>query len=612
MGNAHPAAFPVPPAGRPIGPHIPKIRSHILLFPNSSPYDPVMERSSVSGKATGDGMGKGFFGNFRIRTRVLALSCLCGASLAVFAVVAYGILGAVKVHGPYYQSIVQGKDIIADILPPPEYLLESYLNAFQLAADQDKAGREALIAKSKSLRDDYEQRHAFWMKDLADGPLKKVLTEASYAPGMEFLETKDKEFIPAILRGDLAKAQALLQGPLTEEYQRHLSAILETVKLATDRNLADEAAADAKILSGTRLLIGSGAVLLLLSLLAGFGLSGSIASALSKVIGTLTEGSSRIGEASSELGAGSQVLAEGVSSQASALEETSALLEEMSAGTRRNSQGAREANSMAEEAQRAVEGSLERMARMGTAIDKIKNSSLETAKILKTIDEIAFQTNLLALNAAVEAARAGEAGKGFAVVAEEVRNLAQRSAEAARSTSALIEESKRNAENGVAVSAEAAESLGKIVEQVRKLALIIGEVAAASEEQAKGIGQIGSSVSQIDHVTQGNAASAETSAAAGQELLGQVDGLRHAIEVLAVLVYGQGETPKLLPETRKPAAEGPPMAVPAPSASYRQAGSPGWVGARQGNAPARQNLASASTNPRRSPARGEKPAVGAR
>jgi methyl-accepting chemotaxis protein len=575
-----------------------------------------MERSSKNEEAMGNSIGKGFFGNFRIRTRVLALSGLCGASLAVFAIVAYGILAAVKVHGPYYQSIVQGKDIIADILPPPEYLLESYLNAFQLAAEQDKARREALIAKSKSLRDDYEQRHAFWLKDLGDGPLKKILTEGSYAPGMEFLETKDKEFIPAILRGDQAKAQALLQGSLTEEYQRHLSAILETVTLATERNQADEAAADAKILNGTRLLVGSGIALLLLSLLAGFALSGSIASALSRVIATLTEGSSRIGEASSELGEGSQVLAEGVSAQASALEETSAALEEMSAGTRHNSQGARQANSMAEDAKRAVEGSLERMQRMGTAIDRIKNSSLETAKILKTIDEIAFQTNLLALNAAVEAARAGEAGKGFAVVAEEVRNLAQRSAEAAKSTSALIEESKRNAENGVAVSAEAAESLANIVEQVRKLAGIIGEVAAATEEQAKGIGQIGSSVTQIDQVTQANAASAENSAAAGQELLQQVGGLRQAIEVLAVLVHGQGETPELPMETRRSAPKIAPTALPYPFAQPRQAASPDWVGAGERSAPARRNPASAGADPgpglARGPARGDRPAVGVR
>jgi methyl-accepting chemotaxis protein len=224
--------------------------------------------------------------------------------------------------------------------------------------------------------------------------------------------------------------------------------------------------------------------------------------------------------------------------QASSLEETSASLEELSSMTKQNSDNARQANAMAGEASASAMESRQAMDRMGDAIGKIKASADETAKIIKTIDEIAFQTNLLALNAAVEAARAGDAGKGFAVVAEEVRNLARRSAEAAKSTASLIEGSQKNADNGVAVSGEVARFLGQIAEKVQKLSGLVGEVSAASEEQTKGISQISIAVTEMDKVTQGNAASAEESASASEELFAQAKELGDMVSSLVGLVNG--------------------------------------------------------------------------
>ncbi|OHB53934.1 MAG: hypothetical protein A2Y12_12135 [Planctomycetes bacterium GWF2_42_9] len=280
------------------------------------------------------------------------------------------------------------------------------------------------------------------------------------------------------------------------------------------------------------------AVSFLMSILVWWMISSGLSKKLTQIINDLVIGSEQVSSSSSQVSDASQALAEGATEQAASLEETSSSLEEMSSMTKQNADNAQQANTLATEARKAANNGTEAMGRMTSAIKDIQKSSNETAKIIKVIDEIAFQTNLLALNAAVEAARAGEAGKGFAVVAAEVRNLAIRSADAAKNTTNMIEESVKNSKNGVDIANEVNKVLSEIVQSVGKTTDLVSEIAAASSEQAKGIEQVNDAVAQMDKVTQQNAASAEQSASASEELNAQAEQMNTIVQQLAALVGG--------------------------------------------------------------------------
>jgi methyl-accepting chemotaxis protein len=276
-----------------------------------------------------------------------------------------------------------------------------------------------------------------------------------------------------------------------------------------------------------------------LGLTFGFYLSRSITKPINRIVSELSEGASRVGEASEQVANASQSLAEGASEQASSLEETSSSLEQMASTTRQNAENAGQANALASEAKEAADKSAAAMEEMAGAIRQMKKSTDETAKIIKVIDEIAFQTNLLALNAAVEAARAGEAGKGFAVVAEEVRNLALRSSAAADSTGALIEDSRKNADNGVRATEEFIKVLAEITKSIKAVSVLINEVSSASEEQSTGISHLNSAVAQMDQVTQQTASNAEESSSASEQLAAEAIQMQQIVADLNSIIGGK-------------------------------------------------------------------------
>jgi methyl-accepting chemotaxis protein len=264
------------------------------------------------------------------------------------------------------------------------------------------------------------------------------------------------------------------------------------------------------------------AVTFLLSLLMSRSLTGSIR----KVTEGLMSGIDQVASASSQVLSSSQELAEGASNQAASLEEVSSSLEEIAGMTRQNAENASEANQIMVGAMGVVERANESMTRLTGSMQEIWSASEQTQKIVKTIDEISFQTNLLALNAAVEAARAGEAGAGFAVVANAVRNLAMRAAEAAKNTAGLIEETVKKVRHGSDQVDRTNQEFKMVADTFNKSGELVGQIAAASKEQAQGIEQVNRAVSELDRFTQDNASSSEESASLATQMNSQAEQMR--------------------------------------------------------------------------------------
>ncbi|MBL9139463.1 MAG: hypothetical protein JNK85_26575 [Verrucomicrobiales bacterium] len=381
---------------------------------------------------------------------------------------------------------------------------------------------------------------------------KEKLKEASTA--LSGLQSATKEVVSSI--EELGKRSA---GRLAA-FHGVSEAVAEIARVASLRS-AEGARASQRQLSTSLIFVSIGVmVIVILAVSAAYLITRQTNRSLVTVSTGLSTGADQTASAATQVSAASQTLAEGASQQAASLEETSASLEELTSMTKRNAESAARAKELADATLAAANSGTADMAEMKVAMEDLKVSSGEIAKIVKVIDEIAFQTNILALNAAVEAARAGEAGMGFAVVADEVRNLAQRSASSAKETASKIEMAIEKTQRGVTITAKVESSLTEISGKTRDMNVLVAEIASGSNEQRQGIEQINLAVSQLDKVTQSNAASAEESASASEELSAQAAAMRDSVSDLQRMVGGatvsQGRGPN--PSTSA-AAKAPPL-----------------------------------------------------
>jgi methyl-accepting chemotaxis protein len=414
-----------------------------------------------------------------------------------------------------------------------EATLKYNLSNLEFVTGRDETIQARKLAAAAAYRKDIDA-HAAELAKKIDSAEARVLQEKVVAT----LSTYDASIgrLQKALKGnEFDEAMKILDGDVAKNYAAIETALTALNRFVFDLSNRNGQATQSILDRNLRTTLMLGATIAALALLA-TGLVQWLSYRISRNLGHISGSLSAVAEDIFSKAGGftstSNQLADGASQQAASLEETSASLEEMAGMTKRNAEAAQNAKQIAGQTRTAVENGSAGMQRMTTAMDGIKTSSAEIAKIIKTIDEIAFQTNILALNAAVEAARAGEAGAGFAVVAEEVRALAQRSATAARETADKIEAALVKSNEGAATSGEVAAMLTQIVGQVRTMDALVAEIATSSNEQSSGIEQITKAMGEMDKVTQSNAAGAEESASAAHELSAQSTQLREAVEQL--------------------------------------------------------------------------------
>jgi len=477
------------------------------------------------------------------------------------ALAACGLLLATALYsghrlGADAQRTFVAKDVTADILPPPLYLIEMRLVLSQGIEGTLKP--EVAVAEVNRLDKEYLARVEHWKANPPFG-LETDLLGAQHRAAGQFVSAARNDILPPLLAGDREAARRALEQ-VHALYLEHRAGVDATVKRSNDFAAAAMASFDRVNLlslcyfwvrrSVWRAVGAEPAEIAAAARTAAEGdLSQPIATAypdsvagslesmrrrIAAVVGEVRVGVESVSTASREIAQGNQDLSSRTEQQASNLQQTAASMEQMTSSVKTSAENARQANQLAASASEVAQRGGAVVNDVVATMDEISAQSRKIAEIIGVIDGIAFQTNILALNAAVEAARAGEQGRGFAVVAGEVRNLAQRSAQAAREIKVLISESVTRVEGGAVLVNDAGRTMSEIVSQVQRVTDLIGEITSSTMEQSSGLSQVNQAVTQLDQVTQQNAALVEQSAAAATSLSEQAQRLAQSVSVFRV------------------------------------------------------------------------------
>ena len=449
-----------------------------------------------------------------ISTKLYILLGAVSATMLAYALWSWFTLSMASVNGPYVSRLLQGKDLVADVLSPKNYIIESYLTAL-LMADEVSLGvpsdvlRER-VDRCRVLKDEFDQRHEYWMRNLPEGPLRTVKTEQAYQPAVQFYEVLFNEFVLACINGDLKTTESLLQGPLRSHYEQHRKAVQQVATMAEAETAVTEADASSAVAWRFSLSLVGCASMIAGCWVFGWLMRRQIGDSLGRAARKLQDVGSR---ELSQVAGRVKSTAENTSGRATAVtgaaEQVSANARSLSSAVEQFDTSIKEISGNASNAAAVARGAVDAANETSTTISRLAESSNEIGDVIRVINSIAEQTNLLALNATIEAARAGEAGKGFAVVANEVKELARQTSDATEQIISRIETIQSATDQATEAISRVSNIIGEISETqnaiasaVEEQALMtdeithnITEVASGSDEIATGIAQVAESAS---------------------------------------------------------------------------------------------------------------------